>query len=73
MYRDVEERTWVIVGPKNRVHVFNDEALHVTSVTYPGETVIQRTTRGKWVRPRPEDLASFREALEGRAGADDGE
>jgi hypothetical protein len=66
IFRDVEERTWVIVGPKSRVHVFNDAALHVTSVVYPGETVRQRTTRGKWLAPRREELAAFRKALEER-------
>jgi len=68
-YRDVEERTWVVVGPKNRVHVFNDGGLHVTSVSYPGETVRHRTTRGKWLRPCIEEIAAFRDALAVRSGA----
>lgn len=63
LYRDVEERTWVVLGPKNRVHVFNDQALHITSVVYPGETVRQRTTRGKWRRPREKEAELFLEAL----------
>jgi hypothetical protein len=67
IYRDVEENTWVVIGPKNRVHVFNPEALHVTSVVYSGETVRQRTTRGKWLLPRPDDLAAFQESLARRA------
>lgn len=67
IFRDVEEQTWVIVGPRNRVHVFNDRALHITSVTYPGETVRQRTTRGKWRPPRREELEQFRKALAKRA------
>jgi hypothetical protein len=72
VFRDVEERTWVIVGPKNRVHVFNDAGLHITSVVYPGETVRHRTTKGKWLQPRAEELAAFRTALEETArGADD--
>lgn len=66
IFRDVEERTWVIIGPKNRVHVFNDAALHVTSVVYPGETVRGRTTRGKWLPARQEELSAFRRALEER-------
>ena len=63
IYRDVEEQTWVVIGPKSRVHVFNDGALHVTSVVYPGETVRARTTRGKWRTPPEDELAAFREAL----------
>lgn len=66
IYRDVVEKTWVVLGPKNRVHVFNDAALHVTSVVYPGETVHQRTTRGKWHASRPEEAAAFQETLRRR-------
>ncbi len=64
IFRDVEERTWVVIGPKNRVHIFNDNALHVTSVVYQGETIRQRTKHGKWLAPRGAELVSFREALE---------
>jgi len=67
VYRDVEEKTWVIIGPKNRVHVFNDRAMHVTSIVYPGETVRQRTTRGKWISPREEEVRDFLDALHVRA------
>ena len=70
IYRDVEEKTWVILGPKNRVHVFNDDALHVTSVVYPGETVRQRTTRGKWLTPHAAEMTAFREALRRRAASE---
>ncbi len=70
IFRDVEERTWIVVGPKNRVHVFNDEALHVTSATYSGETIRHRTTRGRWLHPRSEEVVRFRHALEAKAGAE---
>jgi hypothetical protein len=70
IYRDVEEMTWVILGPKNRVHIFNDDALHVTSIVYPGETVRERTSRGRWKLPRSEEMAAFRQALVRRAEAE---
>ncbi|MBI4607295.1 MAG: hypothetical protein HY721_35465 [Planctomycetes bacterium] len=70
IFRDVEARTWVVVGPKNRVHVFNDGALHVTSVVYPGETVRHRTTRGKWLTPQPDEMAAFQAALRRRASVE---
>ncbi|MEM7230794.1 MAG: hypothetical protein AAF517_01380 [Planctomycetota bacterium] len=70
VYRDVEEQTWVVVGPKNRVHVFNDEGLHVTSVAYPGETVRQRTTKGRWVSVQREEKESFLARLREQANAD---
>ncbi len=64
IFRDVEEQTWVVIGPKNRVHVFNDQARHVTSIVYSGETVRARTTRGKWHKPRAEERTAFQQALE---------
>lgn len=67
IYRDVKEKTWVVLGPKNRVHIFNDRALHVTSVVYPGDTVRQRTARGRWHTPKDEEAALFVEALRLRA------
>lgn len=63
IYRDVEENTWIVLGPRNRVHIFNDAGLHITSVVYPPETVRHRTTRGKWMRPKPGPLDSFRKSL----------
>ena len=62
-FRDVEECTWVVLGPKNRVHVFNDRGLHVTSVVYQGESIRQRTTRGKWKPPHEDELAAFQRVL----------
>lgn len=70
VYRDVEENTWVILGPKCRVHVFNDAGRHVTSVVYPGETVRGRTTKGKWVTPPPGDATAFLARLGVSAGGD---
>ncbi len=67
-YRDVEERTWVVLGPKNRVHIFNDRAFHVTSIVYQGETIRQRTTTGKWLTPRRDELTSFRHVLAQQGG-----
>ena len=53
----------MVLGPKNRVHIFNDKGLHVTSVVYPGETVRQRTSGGKWRIPDAGEKAAFQEAL----------
>lgn len=69
IYRDVQEGTWVVIGRRSRVHVFNDAGLHVTSIVYPGETVRQRTTRGKWRVPPEADRAAFQEALRRRLGS----
>ena len=64
IYRDVEENTWVILGPRNRVHIFNDAGLHITSLSYPPETIRHRTTRGKWLRAKPDALEEFRRRLQ---------
>ncbi|MFP6739146.1 MAG: hypothetical protein VCD34_10440, partial [Planctomycetota bacterium] len=64
--RDVEENTWVILGPRNRVHIFNDAGLHITSLSYPAETIRHRTTRGKWLRAKPAALEEFRRCLQDR-------
>jgi hypothetical protein len=67
IYRDVEKNTWVVIGRKNRVHVFNDGGKHITSVVYPGDVIRARTTRGKWLSPRHGDLEAFRQALKERS------
>ncbi len=63
VYRDVEERTWVVIGPRQRVHIFNDRGEHVTSVVYPGDVIRKRTTRGKWRRGEREDAEAFLERM----------
>ncbi len=63
LFRDVHEATWVVVGPKNRVHVFNDKGQHITSVVYPGETIRKRTLNGKWKNAAREAVEEFREQL----------
>lgn len=69
IYRDVLSSTWVVLGPRSRVHIFNDSGQHITSVTYPGETVRRRTSQGKWRAAAPESVRGFREALERSAGS----
>jgi hypothetical protein len=68
IYRDVRESTWVVLGPRSRVHIFNDAGQHVTSVVYPGETVRRRTAQGKWRAVGPDSARGFREAVERSAG-----
>ncbi len=66
--RDVRESTWVVIGPRSRVHIFNDSGKHITSVVYPGETVRRRTAQGMWKVMPPESVRDFREAIERTAG-----
>ncbi len=66
--RDVRESTWVVLGPRSRVHIFNDSGQHITSVVYPGETVRRRTAQGMWKAMPPDSVRVFREAIERSAG-----
>jgi hypothetical protein len=70
IFRDVQEGTWVVVGPRTRVHVFNDGGQHITSVVYPGETIRKRTTLGKWRAASPEDIEAFRARLRQSASSE---
>ena len=72
IFRDTRERTWIVVGPRNRVHIFNDGGQHVTSVIYPGETIRKRTTLGKWKSCPEEECAEFQDRLR-RFGRSDSE
>jgi hypothetical protein len=69
IYRDVHQSTWVVIGPRSRVHFFNDAGQHVTSVVYPGETVRRRTLQGKWRAVPPDSIRGFQEALARSADA----
>ena len=66
--RDMAKSTWVIIGPRCRVHFFNDAGQHVTSVVYSGEAVRTRTAQGKWRAAPADSVRLFRQALEKSAG-----
>jgi hypothetical protein len=70
--RDTHEDTFVLLGPKNRVHVFSPEAKHVTSFVMTGRNVQRRQHEGRWQPAEPEERGEFRLALKQRLrdGAD---
>jgi hypothetical protein len=51
---DRHERTFVVLGPRNRVHVFSAQGRHVTSLVLATEAVRNRMRRGRWL-PLTED------------------
>lgn len=61
--RDVQRGTWVVLGPRSRVHIFNDGGRHVTSVSYSGESIRRRTSQGKWKSTDDEQRERFRSRL----------
>ncbi len=64
--RDDEQGTIVVVGAKNRVHVFSFDARHVTSFMMNGSNVQRRRGEGRWNPAEPEERGEFRLALKKR-------
>jgi len=63
---DARDETVVVLGQRNRVHVFTLRAKAVTSLTLEPADVDRRRRTGRWVTPEPEQLRTFRESLERR-------
>lgn len=66
---DQHEGTLVVLGKRNRVHVFSPEGKHVTSLSLEPDAVDRRIRRERW---RPATLEEA-EALQGRLRAASGE
>ncbi len=64
---DEHKGTVVVLGPRNRIHVFNRDGRHVTSLTLDGEIVQGRLRRRRWRRLSGETLEQFKTAV-GRYG-----
>jgi hypothetical protein len=45
---DKHERTFVVLGPRNRVHVFSRQGRHVTSLVLASDAVGSRRRRKRW-------------------------
>jgi len=69
---DAHRNTVVVVGPKNRVHVFSREGRHVTSLVLDAEAVRIRLRRQRWQRFTGEGLTQFRSRVDSAAGANSG-
>ena len=57
---DDVEGTVIVLGAKNRIHVFSKEAIHVTSLVMEGAAVQGRVKQGRWREAEPEERGSFR-------------
>jgi hypothetical protein len=63
LLRDAQHRTIVVLGRKNRAHVFAEDGRHVTSLQLtPGEAE-RKAERSRWTPLGPEEVAAFRRAL----------
>ncbi len=59
---DEHRQTVVVLGPRNRVHVFSPDARHVTSLLLQSEEVKSRRRRKRWVPLAAEKLERFKAA-----------
>lgn len=58
--RDVYRQTIVVLGPRNRVHVFSPEGRHVTSLVLDADSVQNRLKKQRWQPMEPEEIRRFR-------------
>ncbi len=66
LFLDRRERTLVVRGPRNRVHVFRGDGTHITSIQYSGESIRDRIAKGRWAPLEPARAASLRTAVKER-------
>ncbi|MDX1631705.1 MAG: hypothetical protein R3234_07580 [Thermoanaerobaculia bacterium] len=71
IYWDGRNGTFVVLGPKNRTHVFSPEGKLVTSVRYPSTTIERRQRKGQWRPVSPEEARRLEEKVESRLGESD--
>lgn len=65
---DARRKTVVVLGPRQRAHVFSPEGKHITSLILDGEAVESRIRRKRWTVLEDELLERFREALQSANG-----
>jgi hypothetical protein len=60
---DEHERTFVVLGPRNRVHVFSRQGRHVTSLVLASEAVRSRKRRKRWIPLTDDQREKFGSAI----------
>jgi hypothetical protein len=60
---DRHESTFVVLGPRRRVHVFSPEGRHVTSLVLASEAVRSRKQRKRWLPLTDEQWERFGSAI----------
>ncbi len=60
---DKHERTFVVLGPRNRVHVFSRQGRHVTSLVLASEAVRSRKRRKRWLPLTDDQREQFGSAI----------
>ncbi|MFN0207755.1 MAG: hypothetical protein ACKVS6_15715 [Planctomycetota bacterium] len=57
---DIKTKTYVLLGKNSRVHFFNSEGRHVTSVRFAGDAIRARVDTGRWRRATRDEIVTFR-------------
>lgn len=57
---DTKTKTYVLLGKNSRVHFFNSEGRHVTSVRFAGDAIRARMDTGRWRAATRDEIATFR-------------
>jgi hypothetical protein len=60
---DEQRNTVVVIGPRNRVHVFSEDARHVTSILLQSGELDSRRRRRRWTPLAGEPLERFKTAV----------
>lgn len=63
IFWDGRNGTFVVLGPRNRTHVFSPEGKLVTSVRYPATTIERRQRKGQWRPASPEEARRLEEKV----------
>ena len=63
LFEDRQKKTFIVLGARNRVHVFTPAGRHVTSARYEGTEIRHRIERRRWVPCDGERFEEFRQTL----------
>ncbi len=69
LYRDDHKDTIVVIGPKNRVHVFSRIGRHITSLELQPQDIARRVDLGRWKLLERHAGEVFRHMLRGQLEA----
>jgi hypothetical protein len=63
IFWDKHEKTFVVFGPRSRVHIFSQEGRHVTSLVMASEAVRSRKRRKRWLPLTQDQRERFGSAI----------
>lgn len=63
LFYDGQQKTMIVRGPRNRVHVYREDGTHITSVVYPGETIRARIHARRWTPLDPDAARQLQERV----------